>query len=44
MEKVLGKKAEPILAEEETRVSEAMKAALKEPDPDFSAALTEVFA
>lgn len=44
LEKVLGNAAEAILAEEETRVSEAMQAALMEPDPDVSAALTEVFA
>lgn len=44
LEKVLGKAAEPIATEEDERVALAVQSALKEPDPDLSAALTEVFA
>ena len=44
LEKVIGGAAEAIAQEEETRVSAAIQSALKEPDPDVSAALTEVFA
>ena len=44
MEKVLGNAAEAIREEEETRVAEAMKRALAQPDPSPTAALTEVFA
>ena len=44
LEKVLGKAAGPIALEEDERVASAVLAALKEPDPLPSAALTAVFA
>lgn len=44
LEKSLGKVAEKIREEEEARVSAAIQNALKQPDPDPSVALTEVFA